>query len=234
VFKDLLDALEISQLVVIIDEWTELDRSAQTWVQPFFAKYLRRAFFGDAQFCIKISAIKDESIFGKVDDHGQYIRLQVGDDIFDNVNLDVIYANRMINLEEFYTVLLFRRSLHCEPRLSVFSRDLAQHKKDPAEEFLDFLFGDKNVLPELLVASSGIPRHFISIFESIAQYHDYSVYPHWKMSVVRERITHSSVMYVGNTVDNGSVEQHLLRRIKEVIDRTKQRTVLLPKKLIPA
>jgi hypothetical protein len=225
-FTDLLEALEITQLVIIIDEWSELDRSARTWIQPFFAKYLRRSFFGDARFCVKISAIRDESIFGKMNDAGQYVGLQVGDDIFDTVNLDSIYANRMINLEEFYTVLLFRRLLYCEPRLEIFSRDL-EHRKDPATGFLDFLFKDDRILPELVAASSGIPRQFILMFETIASHLDYKPGESWKFSIVRERIIYNSITHVQKALDRGTIEERLLGRIKETCDRTGSRIVLL-------
>ncbi|MEA2879475.1 MAG: hypothetical protein QOF14_4671 [Hyphomicrobiales bacterium] len=225
-FTDLMEALEITQLVIVIDEWSELDRSARTWIQPFFAKYLRRAFFGDARFCIKISAIEDESIFGRMNDAGQYVGLQVGDDIFDTVNLDSIYANRMINLEEFYTVLLFRRLLYCDPRLEIFSRG-AEHRRDPADGFLGFLFEDERILPELVVASSGIPRQFILLFETIASHLDYKTGTNWKFSTVRERIIYNSIAHVQKALDRGSIEERLLGRIKETSDRTGSRIILL-------
>jgi hypothetical protein len=228
-FKDLLGALEIDQLVIMIDEWSELDRSGSTIIQPIFAKYLRRAFFGDAQFCIKISAIRDESVFGIRDDRGHYIGLEVGDDIFDTVNLDAIYADRIINLEEFYTTLLFRRLLYCDPRLGIFSinEDL---KRDPAPGFVDFLFNnDKRILPELVAASNGIPRQFISIFESIAQFHNYSIDPPWKMSVVRDRIISGTISYIDKNIEPDSIERQLLERIKAVGDG-KKKMVLLPRR----
>lgn len=231
-FTDLIEALEITQLVIIIDEWSELDRSARTWIQPFFAKYLRRSFFGDARFCIKISAIRDESIFGRMNDGGQYIGLQVGDDIFDTVNLDAIYANRMINLEEFYTVLLFRRLLYCEPRLEIFSRD-PDNRKDPADGFLDFLFKDNRILPELVAASSGIPRQFILMFETIASHLDYKSGEDWKFPTVRERIIYNSITHVQKALDRGSIEERLLGKVKESSDRTGSRIVLFSRECDP-
>ena len=118
-FFDLLDALNIDTLTILIDEWSSLDRRFSPISQVYFAEYLKRCFFGTHRICVKISAIEHETLFASRID-ANMIGLEIGGDIFDDVNLDEIYNNRVMNLKNFFSELIFKRLKHCDIRIRIF------------------------------------------------------------------------------------------------------------------
>ena len=89
---DLLDALKIEQLFIFIDEWSELDRSAVRNIQPFFAELLKKVFWNNQRFVVKIGAVRNQTkLITKIKRSGP-IGLEPGADIFE-INLDEAYAS---------------------------------------------------------------------------------------------------------------------------------------------
>jgi hypothetical protein len=85
-FVEFLDALNISRLYILIDEWSALDRRSTPSCQVYFAEYLKRAFFGTSRISLKFSAIQHESKFEDIVED-EPIGLEVDADIFPQVNL---------------------------------------------------------------------------------------------------------------------------------------------------
>lgn len=225
-FFDLLDALEITTLTILIDEWSGLDRRFDPHSQVYFAEYLRRCFFGTSRICLKISAIEHESrFFHRID--GESVGFEIDGDIFDDVNLDNIYHNRVINLTAFFEELLFKRLLHCNADLSVFE------DKDkigvPVSGFSGVIFEHERAFDELIKASGGIPRDFIKIFDSISLCHDYSVSAPWKLHRVREQIVEHSIKNLERFVKYGTLEHCILQEIRNIITTNLLRLFLIPK-----
>jgi hypothetical protein len=80
----LIDVLNIKQLWILIDEWSEVPRD----LQPFLADLIRRVLLPIDRVTIKIAAIEHRSIFVNRLAMGDYIGLELGADISADLNLD--------------------------------------------------------------------------------------------------------------------------------------------------
>ncbi len=68
-----LDGMSVRRLLVLIDEWAEIDSD----IQPFVAEYLKKAFFANPRAVIKIAALEYRSSFGTRDD-GPRVGFELG------------------------------------------------------------------------------------------------------------------------------------------------------------
>jgi len=225
-FVDLLDSLNINTLTILIDEWSGLDKRFEPISQVYFAEYLKKCFFGTSRICLKISAIEHESQFSDRID-GDVVGLEIGGDIFDDVDLDKIYDNRVINLRTFFGELLFKRLLHCDERLAVLENN--SRPGTPIDGFVELIFREEKTFGELIKASGGIPRDFIKIFDAIAQSHDYSASEPWKQHRVREQIIEHSISSLNRFVQNATLEKCVFDQIREVVKKNNLRVFLLPR-----
>ena len=120
--EELLDALEIERLYLFIDEWSELDRSATTRIQPYFAELIKRVFWKNPKFVIKIGAIRNQTRFNLTAKKSGIIGLELSADIFE-LNLDDVYSRHELNKIKFYEELIFRHLSFCNPDLMAFQRE---------------------------------------------------------------------------------------------------------------
>jgi len=225
-FVDLLDALHIKTLFILLDEWSALDRRLLPLCQVHFAEYLKRAFFGTSRICLKISAIEHESKFEDFFE-GSRIGLEVGADIFAQVNLDQIYNNRVINLREFFEELIYRRLRHCDSRIKLF---VGRENPDrPIDGFLELMFDDKSGFDELINASGGIPRDFINRFDAVAAAYDHSVEKRWKEHRIREVIMRHSIGRVADHVKKEAYLSCIFDKIGKVVRENNSILFLIPK-----
>ncbi|MEH0586822.1 hypothetical protein QA942_23130 [Streptomyces sp. B21-106] len=168
----LLDELQLSTLYILIDEWSALDATATTSIQPLFSELLKISFGGSDRIAIKIAANPHQVRFSNLT--RRHYGLELGADIFVAANLDY---SKMAQHEQlkFYESLLRKRLLVNEPSLDV--RDAV------ATMF------DEDAYRELVNGSEGVPRRFLQIFNSLAEYYDYRVVPPWGIDAVRDAIT---------------------------------------------
>jgi hypothetical protein len=188
----ILEALGISQLFIIIDEWSELDRSATRNVQPFFAELLKKVFWNNERFVIKIGAVRNQTKLNTKLKNSGPIGLELGADIFE-LNLDEVYTNPALNKARFYEELLFKHLSYCNPDLNEFRQDqeldfYGTRLIHPVETFITYIFKSRCEFETLIEGAGGLPRDFVEIFDSLARARDFSVSPLWNMKDVKSSI----------------------------------------------
>jgi hypothetical protein len=188
----ILDALGISQLFIIIDEWSELDRSATRNIQPLFAELLKKVFWNNKRFVLKIGAVRNQTKLNTKLKATGPVGLELGADIFE-LNLDEVYTNPALDKTRFYQELIFKHLAYCNPDLIDF-RD--KEETDfygtrlirPVETFITYLFKSRREFETLIEGAGGLPRDFVEIFDSLARSRDFSVQPTWNMKEVKASI----------------------------------------------
>ena len=192
IMVSILNALEISQLFIIIDEWSELDRSATSNVQPFFADLLKTVFWNNKHFVLKLGAVRNQTKLNtKVKNSGP-IGLELGADIFE-LSLDEVYTNPAMNKAKFYEELIFKHLSFCNPDLEEFREkeefDFYGAKRTrPVETFITYIFKSRAEFETLIDGAGGLPRDFVEIFDAIARARDFSVTPLWNMKDVKSHV----------------------------------------------
>ncbi len=192
IMMGILDALNISQLFIVIDEWSELDRSATRDIQPFFAELLKKVFWNNKRFVIKIGAVRNQTKLNtKVKNSGP-IGLELGADIFE-LNLDEVYTNPAMNKTKFYEELIFKHLSYCNPDLNEFrqAEDVDFYGTRlirPIETFITYIFKSRKEFETLIEGAGGLPREFVEIFDALARARDFSVSPAWNMKEIKSSI----------------------------------------------
>jgi hypothetical protein len=188
IMVSILDALDISQLFIIIDEWSELDRSATRNIQPLFAELLKKVFWNNKHFVIKIGAVRNQTKLNtKVKNSGP-IGLELGADIFE-LNLDEVYTNPTMDKTKFYEELLFKHLSYCNPDLEDFRQKeeldfYGTRLIRPIETFITYIFKSRKEFETLIDGAGELPRDFVEMFDSLARARDFSVNPSWSMKDV--------------------------------------------------
>ena len=186
----ILEALQITQLFIVIDEWSELDRSATRNIQPLFAELLKKVFWNNERFVLKIGAVRNQTKLNtKLKSNGP-IGLELGADIFE-LNLDDVYAT--LDKTKFYEELIFKHLAYCNPDLNDFR---AKEEADfygtrltrPLETFITYIFKSRREFETLIEGAGGLPRDFVEIFDALARTRDFSVHPTWNMKEVKTSI----------------------------------------------
>jgi hypothetical protein len=160
----LLAELRINRLYLLIDEWSYLDPQGQ--LQPLFADLLKRTFGGTSSFSVKIGAESERLHLETSDDSWSTRGLELGGDIFPAVDLDRVVNSR--NERQFFARLLNRR-------LGLTDDVGVEHH----------IFDSGDTFTELVTASEGIPRQFLSIFNRVAQRHSYRIDSPWTIESIR-------------------------------------------------
>ena len=220
----LLDCLGADHLDILIDEWSALDPTASTSIQPEFAELLKRTFHGDQRFSIKIATNRYQTRFSNRQAGADMRGLELGADIFGATNLD--HANFDHESRRlFFLRLLFRRLSFCEPELQIFD---AGRTGTPNDAFLRSIFRTERAFDELVRAAEGIPREFLIILNDLASRRGFSVDPLWEVEDVQRCIRERSVSNKDDMVDYSSEADQLLSRcIKDVVTRTGSRLFLV-------
>ncbi|MDC4251939.1 DnaA/Hda family protein [Clostridium perfringens] len=149
----LLSILEIERIVCILDEWSEVKLD----VQVFLSDLIKKAFITNP-FTFKIAAIPNRTILGKMVDR-EYIGLEDGGDIFPfNLDNRFIYELEQEQTKDFFNDLLYTHLLNIDKKIGF--NILQNYSKG---RFINLFFANK-ALREILIASAGIPRDFISLF----------------------------------------------------------------------
>lgn len=215
---ELLDELDVERLVLLIDEWSVLDTSGSSGLQPEFAECLKRAFSRSGRFCVKIATTRYQTKLNNRGAASSFRGLEMNADIFEATNLDHALLNEE-ELRRFYTQLLFRRLTLVQPEVGTFA---ARNADFPNEWFIRSMFRGEHVFDELVMAAQGLPREFVTLFNEVAKRHDFSVRPLWELSEVRRCIRERSVLH-NETEYESEADQILNSAIKDRVVATGSR-----------
>jgi hypothetical protein len=187
--QDLLKLLKIERLTILIDEWSTLDPTGATGIQPEFAELLKRTFHGAPMVTVKIATNRYQTRFSNRGAGGSYRGLELEADMFEALNLDRVVLDRE-GLVSFYETLLFNR-------LALFDETLKAFKPRgvdiPDEVFVLSIFRDQRAFEELVKGAEGIPRDFIALFKAIAKNNDHTVATRWTATAIQDVIRLRSV-----------------------------------------
>jgi hypothetical protein len=148
----LIDVLNIKQLWILIDEWSEVPLD----LQPFLADLIRRVLLPIDRVTVKIAAIEHRSIFVSRRAMGEYIGLELGADISADLNLDdfLVFDNNEEKAIAFFKLLLFRH-LIAAPNLPAGITS--------ADDLIRLLFSQVNAFEEFVRAVEGVPRDALNL-----------------------------------------------------------------------
>jgi hypothetical protein len=219
----LVEKLHLGRIDVLLDEWSVLDPTAATAIQPEFADLLKRTLAGDRRLSVKIATNRYQTRFSNRGSGGSYRGLELDADVFEATNLDRALLDQD-DLVWFYEELLYKRLVYQHRALEVFDPDGSGH---PDEQFILSIFRNRKAFVELVKGAQGIPRDFILLFNSLAQHAGYSVNPLWRASVIRDRIRDKSVGGQAEIEYHSEASQLLSPCIRDVVAQTNSRTFLM-------
>jgi hypothetical protein len=190
--QELLDTIGIDKLYIFIDEWSELDRTGNSMVQPYFAELLKRVLWKNPRFVVKIGAVRNQTRLNASTITKGIVGLEASADIFE-IDLDSIYAGHELNKITFFEDLIFRHLRFCSPELSAFQTPGAYEMlgalySRPLDTFISYIFKSRRELATLIRGSGALPRDFFEILDRIARAKEYSVDSPWTHRDVNEAI----------------------------------------------
>lgn len=228
--EKLLDALGLRSLYIFIDEWTELDRVGLTDVQPLFADLLKRVFWRNSRFVIKIGAVKAFTRLNSTKPSNEIVGLELGADIFE-LNLDNVYAHRdSLNKILFFENLLFRHLYVCNPALSMFQRreEKSQYgtlEGRPVETFINHIFKSRDVFATLITGSGGLPRDLIEMFDAIAKKQHFSVESPWGIMDVKTSVRDHYIAHKHSQLRKNKSAMRICDRITRLVLKNDSRLI---------
>lgn len=148
------ESLHTRRLWILLDEWGSVPPD----VQPLLGEFLVRCVLPMQKITVKIAAIEQQTHF-RAELEGQVIGLELGADIFANVNLDefMVFEQHEERSYEFFRGLFFKH---------LTSGQSQEIEIDGLDEELDLVrigFTDKRAFEELVRAAEGVPRDAINI-----------------------------------------------------------------------
>lgn len=147
-----------TELFVIIDEWSAIPYD----IQPYLAEFIKKSFVPAPLVTLKIGALEYRSNFTIPRDKHNYIGLELGSDISSNLDIDEYYVYDR-NPEEITGQFadILHRHIRSEIPDNYLENDLSL---STVNQFIQALFSGKAAFNELVRASEGVIRDFISIF----------------------------------------------------------------------
>jgi len=228
---DLLDALEIETMYIFIDEWSELDRSSTRNIQPFFAELLKKVFWNNERFVIKLGAVRTQTkLITRVKTLGP-IGLEPGADIFE-LDLDEAYSNPTLDKVKFYEELVFRHLSYCNSDLEAF-RESGQvdfygtQLTRPVETFVEYIFKSRKEFQTLIEGAGGLPRDFVEMFDALARSKDFRVTPPWTMKEVKSCVREHCIKTKQSDIGDDTVTYEVFNEIIQLIKTNNSRLILV-------
>lgn len=224
-FEELIVSLDLSRITILLDEWSEINSTTQLYL----AEIIKKSFAAIA-VTIKIAAIPNRTNLGIKTDE-KYIGLEDGGDI-QGYPLDMRYvfeANKT-QTRNFFNDLLYK---HLHAINSKVVDKLIKDNKTTSAKLINLFFANV-ALNEILIASAGIPRDFMSLL--ITSYDKFLISSKTaakRISVSNLRIAHISWYETDKKeqIDKHPVERQLLQEIvAEVIEKKKSIHFLIPSK----
>lgn len=223
--EKIIEILNLKQITIIIDEWSEIEQSTQLYL----AEILKKSFSAIA-VSIKIAAIPNRTNLGIKTDE-KFVGLEDGGDIF-GYPLDMRYV---FEVNKTQTRNFFNDLIH--KHLSSISNEtiskLLQRNKTTKEKIIN-LFLANVALNEILIACAGIPRDFMNLFiNSFDKFLMASNKSAKRISVINLRSANSEWYETDKKeqIDKHQTERQLLVEIvKEVIENKRSVHFLIPEK----
>lgn len=229
--EELLTALGFEKLYIFLDEWSELDRTGATEIQPYFADLVKRVFWKNPKFVLKIGAIRNHTRLNSTTKMDGIIGLELAADIFE-LNLDSVYTESEINRIRFFEELVFRHLAVCNPELLAFQRHEevtpygTLHGR-PVETFITHIFKSRDVFKTLVVGSGSLPRDFIEMFDSIAQNRKFSVDPLWSMADAKSAVRDHYLKNKHSSIRRDSLAMSICEKIMVAVKKNGSRLVII-------
>jgi len=150
------DEIQVTRMFMILDEWAQIPINAQ----PFFAEFLKRAFFANQRVTMKVGVVDyTYQLCTTID--GSLIGLEKSADIFSDIRMDehFVWDVDQSRVESFFAELLFNHlALELNPALLDFRPSIK------AETVRREVFTQDKSFSQLCRASEGNARDFIVIF----------------------------------------------------------------------
>lgn len=218
----LMDLLKIERIIVLLDEWSVLDPSATTAIQPEFAELLKRAFSGTPKISIKVATNRYQTRFSNRGAGTTYRGLEMAADLFEAINLDRALLGQQ-ELAAFYEQLLFKRLAYLEEDMRKFD---PSGTGKPVEQFILSIFRSRDTFLELVKGAEGVPRDFLVAFNGLAQQNKHSVATTWRTTQVRRVLADKGVEGQREIEYQSEASQLLSPCIKDVVVATRTRLFL--------
>jgi hypothetical protein len=225
---EIMQCLGIKTIYILVDEWMQIDKTLRMGIQPYFAELLKRMFFSEKYFSVKIASIWHQTNLYSREDVRISRGLKLGDDIHLGTDLDTYFITDWNMLHNFFKELLFKR-------LSYKSPDLMQLKVNGRVDdmFLTELFDNVENFRELVLATHGIPRDFLRVFHkcSLRIKHNFRDYAITK-DMIRVVVKDLFVTEKRKAIDKSAPWQKLLDKISAYVDQTGHRYFLIENKVV--
>lgn len=152
--KNLVDGLQIDRIWLLLDEWSEVPYE----LQPYLADLLRRTVITLQKVTIKIGAIEHRSVFSISKPKGEYVGLELGADIFADLNLDnfLVFDNDQDKATHFFKTLIFAHYKSVVKDTEIASSD----------DFIAAIFTQWSAFEEFVRAVEGVPRDALNLASS--------------------------------------------------------------------
>ncbi|HEX3238730.1 MAG TPA: hypothetical protein VHR18_01180 [Solirubrobacterales bacterium] len=223
--QELLKLLKVDRLNILIDEWSTLDPTGATAIQPEFAELLKRTFHGVPSVSVKIATNRYQTRFSNRGAGGSYRGLELEADMFEAINLDRALLDRD-GLVSFYEALLLNRLAFFDESLNTFRADNGGF---PHEAFVLAIFHDRRAFEELVKGAEGIPRDFIALVKAVAKAHRHSVKDRWTARAIQDVIRQRSVSGLEDIEYRSITSQMMDPCMKAVVTKTGSRIFFVSK-----
>jgi uncharacterized CHY-type Zn-finger protein len=218
----LIELLNLDFLIIIIDEWMALKET-----QVEFAELLKRCFFNSDRIGVKIGTDPYQARLNNGASTGSFRGIEIGADMFVAFNLDRALLDEE-QLIDFYKALLFKRLNYFEPEISNFFGTV---DNDGPNNLCMTIFQDNRAFRELVLASSGIPREFLIIFDQCCKVINCQLETKkLTASLIQDTSRSDSITNkIGAVADGSIADEVLFKAIKPVVEKNKSRIILIKK-----
>lgn len=171
--------LQVSRLCLLIDDWSHLDRTGTSAIQPIFADYLKRAFKGAQSVTIKMAADRYETrLLSNLDGD----QVGFGNELREAVNLSQALLGSKEELTTYFETILWLRMAK-RSRL----RDAFHETQSgvPEPSFIVSIFESREAFAELAAGAEGNARRFLEMFRSLYRRQSYLAMPRWTLDDAR-------------------------------------------------
>ena len=159
--EELLQLLEDSSLVLLVDEWSDIDRSLD--VQPHLGDMLKRTLASVTGMYVKLACIPMRTRLSTPITAKKPIPLgyEEGNDIFADINLDQIAydENYLEELIPFFMTVLQKHISIGMPKIASMTPEYFQNFA------IHEIFENIEVFQEICQASAAVPRDFLHLFQ---------------------------------------------------------------------
>jgi hypothetical protein len=204
--------------VILLDEWSALDPTAATQIQPLFADSLRRLFWGLPNLSVKIAGAPTQMRCSVVRPNGTVLGLELENDVGEAIDLDVVYRRHS-------AIAMFRKLLNRRLAENV-ARSSGAVRPEPREDydFVDRLFADGRAFQELALSAEYLPRRFLSALQDMqARWLNADERTAWNVSFVREIARRRAERHLGDLSRDSSMLAFLSSQLRTELIAREQR-----------